>query len=479
MKFSWHAVFVDNRGFRFVVLASLVLFALLTNTSAQKATSLTLHLNQPGAALNINKVTSLSVGGLDSSTFWADRGPDIQALKPKIIRFFAQEYMDEYPAVNTYSWTKMDAWVDLIHSTGADALVDITFKPKVLYPVIDPSVMYPNDWTQWDNLIYNMVLHYKQRGTPIRYWEFGDECEIGEDSGCPYQCDTTAKNYNLWYDHMARAVKLADSTALVGGPAASTPGLTTLPDLLTYVDTNHVPIDFVSWHNYTNDPHDYFLNGQTYRQLLAQHPSLGAVQTFLGEWNMDLFNPPTNPQFQPTFIAEAAYWMKQGGVDLGGYYHIRDIHVSYSVFSQFMTPAGAQSMVNWWDGNQVDGIYDFNDNVRPSYYSFQLLSQLTGSSLPLQLDPHNSAVHGLATYDSTLQQYNLVLTNFSNTPARVTLNLQGASSSLTMTQTILDASSSVPNAWLQPQPPVSVPLGTTQVRVTLGKYGESLLTFIK
>ncbi len=96
-----------------------------------------------------------------------------------------------------------------------------------------------------------------------------------------------------------------------------------------------------------------------------------------------------------------------------------------------------------------------------------------------QLDPHNSAVHGLATYDSTLQQYNLVLTNFSNTPARVTLTLQGASSSLTMTQTILDASGSDPNAWLQPQPPVSVPLGTTQVRVTLGKYGESLLTFIK
>jgi hypothetical protein len=42
--------------------------------------------------------------------------------------------------------------------------------------------------------------------------------------------------------------------------------------------------------------------------LLAKYPSLHP-ETFLDEWDMALRDPPTDPQFQPCFIAEVTYQM--------------------------------------------------------------------------------------------------------------------------------------------------------------------------
>jgi aryl-alcohol dehydrogenase-like predicted oxidoreductase len=47
---------------------------------------------------------------------------------------------------------------------------------------------------------------------------------------------------------------------------------------------------------------------------LKKYPML-KPETFLDEWNMDLMNPPLDPRFQPCYLAEVIWQMKEAGLD--------------------------------------------------------------------------------------------------------------------------------------------------------------------
>src|SRR5437870_13546334 len=65
--------------------------------------------------------------------------------------------------------------------------------------------------------------------------------------------------------------------------------------------------------------------------------------------------------------------MKAGGLDYACYYHIKDHHVSFEKFGLFMSPQGNANMAKWWNRTaQFDGLFDFQNRVRPSYYAFKL-----------------------------------------------------------------------------------------------------------
>ena len=206
------------------------------------------------------------------------------------------------------------------------------------------------------------------------------------------------------------------------------------------------------WHIYNSDPVRIRGTIDHVKTLLTKYPSLHP-ETFLNEWNMALRDPPTNPQFQPCYITEVAYQMKAGGLDYSCYYHIKDYHVDLERFAQFMSPVGAGLMARWWNrSSQWDGLFDFQNRVRPSYFAFKLLARLTGERL--KLDSADAAVHGFATWDPKLLTHNVLLWNYSPTPAQVDWRSKGARSDLTLRQLFLDAAapSDDENARLRPVP---------------------------
>ena len=184
-----------------------------------------------------------------------------------------------------------------------------------------------------------------------------------------------------------------------------------LPALLNFCDTNKVPLHFVAWHIYDSNPRDVRDTIDYVHGLLKQHPSL-KPETFLDEWNMDLTNPPLDPRFQPCYIAETVWQMKGAGLDYSCYYHIRDWHVDFDVFAKFMSHDGVVFMTRWWNRMpQFDGLFDYQNTPRPSYFAFKLLSRLAGERL--ELTSSHSAVHGFATRDDQLRMFNVMLWNFS------------------------------------------------------------------
>ena len=88
---------------------------------------------------------------------WADRVAEVRDLHPRLIRLFIQEYFDLLPERGRYHFEKLDESVDLILKTGAKPLMNIDFKPKLLYPRIDHKIVDPTSYEEWEQLIYNLV----------------------------------------------------------------------------------------------------------------------------------------------------------------------------------------------------------------------------------------------------------------------------------------------------------------------------------
>jgi hypothetical protein len=452
----------------YLFIAALTFGGLNLAPAQSRTASLRLSFANNLGPLNIDHI-ALGQGGLSEYPMWDDRVAEIRALHPRLIRLFVQEYFDLLPAPGTYHFDTLDQSMDLIARAGARPLLSIAFKPKALFPVVDQDIVEPQDYRKWEELIYTLVTHYKQRGLTGLYWEVGNEPDIGEDGGCPYRFKPD--NYTRYYQHTISAILRADPTARVGGPALAGWKSPILPALLAFCAEQKVPLHFISWHIYDSNPSDIQDTIQGVKTLLASYPAL-KPETILDEWNMALTVPPKNPQIQPCFIAETAWRMKESGLDYSCYYHIRDYHVDRDRFAKFFSLHGASFMAAWWNRMpQYDGLFDYQNVMRPSYFTFQLLSRLTGDRLAVESS--DKAVHAFLTYDKSYDIYSLLVWNFSADPVSVEVDPRDLPLTLVAKRRQLDAASpsSDENARLRPLDDLTLKPGSGSVKIQLEPFG--------
>jgi hypothetical protein len=418
---------------------------------------------------------ALGQGGLSDQPMWEGRIAEVRALRPRLIRLFIQEYFRLLPERGRDHFETLDRSVDTILQAGAKPLMCICFKPRVLFPAVDQDVVAPNDEEEWARLVSSLVRHYRDRGADIRYWEVANEPDLGESGGCPYRFKPD--EYVRYYRRTAAAVLRADPEARVGGPALANPRSPILPALLDACEREKVPLHFVSWHIYSSRPGRVRGTIEAVKRLLKEHPAL-SPETVLDEWNMDLRDPPQDPRFQPCYLLETIWQMKDAGLDWSCYYHIRDYHVAFEQFAPFFSPRGAAFMTRWWNRMpQFDGLFDYQDQVRPSYFAFKLLARLTGDRL--RLESSDPAVHGFATHDEAFQIDNVLLWNFSGQPARVALDLEGLPGNRLVRPITLDAlaPSSDENARLRPAPTARLARGSHRLDIDLSPFAVKSWSF--
>ena len=412
---------------------------------------------------------ALGQGGLSEDPMLARRVTEIKALHPAIIRLFVSEYYDVIPEKGKYHFTTLDSMVSNILQTGAKPFMSFCLKPKLFFPVIDQDNVEPNDYAGWEEFVFNVVKHYLDKGAGITYWEVGNEVDIGEDGGTPYRFKP--ESYARYYKHTSAAILRADPNAKVGGPALAWFKSPILPELLKVCSAEKIPLHFVSFHHYNNSP--TVIRGQIeyVKGLLKQYPDLKA-ETIMNEWNMDLFNPPLDPRFQPCYVAETVWQMKDAGLDWSCYYQIRDWYVSYETFAKVFSPHGAAFMTRWWNRQaQFSGLIDYQNQIRPAYYTFKLLSRMAGNKL--QVNSGNDNVHGFATHDPKLQMHNMMLWNFSDKPVTVKLSLEMLPKDMRVRHIVLDATGSglEENQRLRPDPFIKIQKGNQSLTVKLEPWG--------
>lgn len=408
---------------------------------------------------------SLGQGGLSEEPMLAGRLNEIRALKPSILRIFVSEYYDVIQAPGKYNFATLDSMVSNILATGATPFMSFCLKPSLFFPVVDHDITEPNDYAGWEQFVFDVVKHYLNKKTGISFWEVGNEVDLGETGGTPYRFKPEA--YARYYKHTVAAILRADPKAKVGGPALAWYKSPILPELLRVCSKEKIPLHFVSFHHYNNKPLVFREQILYVKNLISQYPGL-QPEVIMNEWNMDLFNPPLDPRFQPCFVAETVWQMKDVGLDWSNYYHIRDWYVNFDTFSRFFSLTGTAFMARWWNRQaQFSGLIDYQNQIRPAYYTFKLLSRIAGNQI--QVQSNSNTVHGFAAYDPKMLMHNMMLWNFSDKPVTVDIELENIPKTLQVRHIVLDATGAGldENQRLRPDPFVKWEKGKKSVKLVL------------
>jgi xylan 1,4-beta-xylosidase len=222
-------------------------------------------------------------------------------------------------ASTSYNFGPTDRLIKSIYDVGAHPLFRLGASAGESSGVPD-SFTTEDDYDHYADIARHVVLHYNAGWNHgfrygIKYWEVLNE---------PDGRFTPAKYYKL-YGKLARAVKAADPTALIGGPALmfAYQGPTYREDFLEYLRKNNLPLDFWSFHDYcidSADPYYFVRESEDMRKLLDTHGFV-KTQLILDEWNLLGINPELLTMAgRAAFTTSAIIYMQDSPLDAQTFY---------------------------------------------------------------------------------------------------------------------------------------------------------------
>lgn len=150
----------------------------------------------------------------------------------------------------------------------------------------------PPDFHKWARICEHIIRHYNEGWADgyrlnMPYWEIWNEPDGAPDDADPYwkKCwgGTKAQFFDL-FSITARHLKSCFPGLKIGGPAVCSPRTQWSEDFLTFCSKNQVPLDFFSWHGYTETPEGLLSESVWLRRKLDE---LGYEKTesICNEWN--------------------------------------------------------------------------------------------------------------------------------------------------------------------------------------------------
>jgi len=159
--------------------------------------------------------------------------------------------------------------------------------------------MHYNDG--WDNgYRYNII-----------YWEIWNEPDL---SGF---WNGTAEQYYELYEKTAKTLKEYNSSLKIGGPCTSSiynANFTTA--FLDYVSVHNIPLDFFSWHMYTENPDELYEASLSVRKMLDDH-GFTECENINTEWNINILLPQRDNDNakNAAFTASVLTLLQDAGID--------------------------------------------------------------------------------------------------------------------------------------------------------------------
>ena len=142
----------------------------------------------------------------------------------------------------------------------------------------------PEDYEKTGEIFAGIVRHYN-RGWGngfhynIEYWEIWNEPNIGQA-----MWDKDFNAYCRFYAAMAKRLKREFPEIKVGGPAISEYAADLLSQFIDYCRQEEAPLDFCSWHAYTDSLDDITASPAKVRRLLDERGFTG-TELHLDEWH--------------------------------------------------------------------------------------------------------------------------------------------------------------------------------------------------
>jgi hypothetical protein len=383
---------------------------------------------------------ALGQGGINPLPLPSNVAGAVRSLKPRLIRIFLQEFFNIYPAHDRFDWSRLDPYMQALADTGAKVVAALTIKPPVLFPQVNHAIWRPNDVAEWQHVVRELVKRYSVERPNITHWEIGNETDIGESGGSPYlipdPCD-----YAEYYEMTVLPIRQVFPEARVGGPAACWVDNEPLPGFVRCCRERGTPLDFISWHLYSDDPAQHATGVEHARKLLSAHPG-ARPEMMVTEWSKGFEFAPADDGGQPHWsrvvsVEDMAYQprraaitaasliaMARAGLDWSFYYHIWDQYVNPADFLPFYSEKNLYELMlpHWNEVPHRFGLFGVSGEVRPQYFVFQMLSRMGDALLGIECnepDVHAMAATGEQTLSVLMANYNRV----ESAPRNVELRL--------------------------------------------------------
>lgn len=267
-----------------------------------------------------------------------------------------------------YHFEESDKYIEAIVESGSQVLfrlgesIDHSGENKYINP--------PEDYLKWAQVCEYIIRHYNEGWADgfhynITYWEIWNE----PDNSTMWT-GSMEQFYEL-YRTTARYLKEVYPKLKIGGGALATTDEERIGGFLQSLkaDGKETPLDFFSWHTYTNNPDLYAERAALVRKLLDQN-GYKNTESILDEWNYveswdDIAGAAEmiHSQTGASFIAASLTTMQKSPIDLAMYYD------------------GQYSLADIWCG-----LYDSNGQLEPGYYAFSFYNRLYQMGQQVRMD---------------------------------------------------------------------------------------------
>lgn len=370
---------VSNRATSIISLVALIIFLPLFLLAIRETVTLISRASGTPANIVIDTTAQLepiktdfyhafAQGGEESNDMIASIISDVRALKPKYIRI--DHLYDYYNVVGkngdalTFDWSRLDAYIGSITSTGAKPVLALSYMPSVIAK--DGSIINPpNNWDEWAFVVQKTIEHYSGKseknmtGVMYEVWNEPDLAQFGS-----WKLGGE-KNYLTLYRYASIGANNAKNINAfsLGGPA--TTGL--YKSWIIGLVNSGSRINFFSWHSYLVNPEQFATDQKNLINWLLPYPTHILLPKFITEFG---FTGSKNKGYGGTFGAAHAAAVIRQLISGGPTY----------LFSFQLKDGPLQSDGSGW------GLISHDDNglkKKPRYYLYNFIDIMAGTRLRL------------------------------------------------------------------------------------------------
>lgn len=305
----------------------------------------------------------------------------------------------------SYNFVLSDFYIKSVTDLGINIIFRLGYSAEA--KTAARHIAPPASYAKYADICAQIVKHYNQGWAHgpranIRYWEIGNEPD-GKDfwSGTP-------EEYYRLYEIVAHKLKEIDPTLKIGGPTLAG-NMPFLEGFLKYGQAQQMPVDFVSWHIYTRNPHDIAKKAKEVHALQAQY-GFKKAESILDEWNLG----PTN---WDTIFADAeasrTYFDEIGNqtgaaFDTAAMTEMQDAPVDIATFYTGTT--------------QPWGLFTSSGAPHPAYYSFLAMQRMMETPQRLETKSEG-ALYVLAGVSEDKTTIHVLVTELAGESSTFTLQL--------------------------------------------------------
>ena len=189
-----------------------------------------------------------------------------------------------------YDFQLTDEYMQIIGLAGTEVFYRLG--SRIEHESKKYGTLPPPDFHKWAVVCEHIIRHMNEGWADghrfgIKYWEIWNEPDLGWKDPDPImkKCwGGTKEEFFELYDISAKHLKKCFPNLKIGGPAVTYPLNDWSRDFLKYVSEKSAPLDFFSWHMYTNTVDKIRGVEHDTRKLLDSY-GFEDTESILNEWN--------------------------------------------------------------------------------------------------------------------------------------------------------------------------------------------------